>query len=137
MRAVLDVNVLIAALLWSEGAPARILAAWLGGAFELVVSPRLLDELGRVLAYPKIRRHLGPDDADRFMALIEAQAILVQDPTGPPPIRSPDPGDDYLISLAAAADALLVSGDGHLIGLMDGAPIQTTSQLADRLHQGR
>lgn len=133
MRVVLDVNVLVSALLAADGAPARIVAAWLEGAFELVISPHLLDELQRALAYPKIRRRVGADDAARFLALVEQQALLVDDPTGPPPIRSADPGDDYLIALSAEADALLVSGDGHLAALIDRAPILTPAQLADRL----
>ena len=133
MRVVLDVNVLVSALLAPEGAPARILTAWVDGAFELVVSPHLLDELRRVLAYPKISRRVGVDDAARIVLLVEQQALRVEDPTTDPPIRSADPGDDYLIALAADADALLVSGDAHLTTLIDRAPILTPAQLADRL----
>lgn len=133
MRVVLDVNVLVSALLAPTGAPARILIAWLDGAFELVISPHLLDELRRVLAYPKIRERVDVDDAVRFVSLVEQQAVLVGDPEGTPPIRSADPGDDYLIALAAETDALLVSGDGHLTSLIDRAPILTPAQLADRL----
>lgn len=133
MRVVLDVNVLVSALLSADGAPARIVFAWLNGAFELVVSPKLLDELERVLAYPKIRRRIPADDANRFVRLIGEQAIHMADPAGPPPVRSPDRGDDYLIGLAAAAEALLVSGDGHLITLVSEAPIQTPTQFLDAL----
>ena len=50
MRAVLDVNVLIAALLSPTGAPAQIVSRWLGGEFELIVSGNLLAELERALA---------------------------------------------------------------------------------------
>lgn len=133
MRVVLDVNVLISALLSPDGAPARVLAAWAEGAFELVVSPRLLDELERVLAYPKISRRIRPDDAAQFVRLIAEQAVALPDAEGGVPLQSPDPGDDYLIALAATADAMLVSGDAHLTSLIDQAPILTPSQLADRL----
>ncbi len=133
MRAVLDVNVLVSALLSPDGPPARILIAWLDGSFELVVSPQLLDELRRVLAYRKISRRIASDDANRFVGLVTEQAIVVPDATSAPPIRSPDPGDDYLIALAAEADALLVSGDAHLVALMSDAPILTPAQFAERL----
>jgi uncharacterized protein len=133
VRVVLDVNVLVSALLSPEGAPARILVAWLNGSFELVVSPKLMDELERVLVYPKISRRLPADDADRFLRMIAEQALSVPDPDDVPPVRSPDPGDDYLIALAAEADALLVSGDAHLVTLISEAPIQTPAQFADRL----
>ncbi len=133
MRVVLDVNVLVSALLSPDGAPARVLVAWLEGAFELIVSPRLLDELRRVLAYPKISRRIPPDDAALLLRWVAEQAVAVQDPEEDPPVRSTDPGDDYLIALAASADALLVSGDAHLTALIDQAPILTPAQLADRL----
>lgn len=133
MRVVLDVNVLVSALLSPDGAPARVLVAWLEGAFELIVSPRLLDELRRVLAYPKISRRIPPDDAALLLRWVAEQAVAVRDPEEDPPVRSMDPGDDYLIALAASADALLVSGDAHLTALIDQAPILTPAQLADRL----
>lgn len=133
MRVVLDVNVLVSALLAPDGAPARVLVAWLNGAFELIVSPRLLDELQRVLAYPKISRRIPADDAAVLLRWVADQAVAVPDPDEDPPIRSIDPDDDYLIALAASADALLVSGDAHLIALIDQAPILTPAQLADRL----
>lgn len=58
MRAVLDPNVLVSAVLSPRGAPADVLRAWHDGRFELVVSPHLLDGLERVLAYPKLRPSL-------------------------------------------------------------------------------
>jgi putative PIN family toxin of toxin-antitoxin system len=133
VRVVLDVNVLISALLSPDGAPARLLVAWLEGAFELIVSPRLRDELERALAYPKISRRIPPDDAALLLRWITEQAVAMPDPEADPPHRSMDPGDDYLIALAASADALLVSGDAHLIALIDRAPVMTPAQLSDRL----
>jgi len=46
--------------------------------------------------------------------------MLADDPGGEPPVRSPDPGDDYLLALAAAQCAALVSGDGDLLSLRGG-----------------
>jgi predicted nucleic acid-binding protein len=45
VRAVVDPNLLISALLSREGSPARVLRAWLEGAFELIVSEDLLGEI--------------------------------------------------------------------------------------------
>ena len=47
----------------------------------------------------------------------------MEDPEGPPPMRSADPDDDYLIALAHGNRAALVSGDSHLLDLADRAPI--------------
>lgn len=123
MRAVLDPNVLISALLSREGTPARVLRAWLEGAFELIVSDRLLAELERALAYPKLRSRVTPAEASELIELLRRGALVLSDPGRPPSVQSPDPGDDYLIALAESGQALIVSGDGHLLGLAGQVPV--------------
>jgi len=125
LRAVLDVNVLISALLSPSGAPARALLAWQEGHFELIVSPLLLAELQRAFAYPKLRRLIPADDADAFVAWLSRSATVAHDPDHPPPVRCVDPGDDYLLALAADQNAMLVSGDGHLLALAGELPVHT------------
>ena len=125
MRAVLDANVLVSALLSRAGAPARLLERWLDGAFDVVVSPQLLEETRRTFASPKLLGRVRPEEAERFLVLLEAQAEVVTDPSEPSRLRSSDPADDYLLALAAAADARLVSGDRHLLDLADDAPVLT------------
>ena len=129
MRAVLDPNVVISALLSALGAPARTLRAWIHGEFELVVSPLLLEELDRALAYPKLRKRIGRDDAVRVTAWLASMATVAADPDDPPIVRSPDPGDDYLIALAASERALLVSGDAHLLGLEGRIPVMSPARF--------
>jgi predicted nucleic acid-binding protein len=102
-----------------------LLVAWQAGEFDLVISPNLLAELRRALAYPKLARLVPSPDADAFVAWIARSAVVAADPDGPPPIRSADPGDDYLLALAAAEHAILVSGDGHLTSLAGEFPIRT------------
>ena len=133
MRAVLDVNVLISAVLARDGAPARILSRWAAGAFELVVSRKLLQELERALAYPKIRARISAGEAAAFVALLrDAAAELHDDPRDPAP-RSPDHGDDYLLALAEAADVVLVSGDQHVLGLAPDLPVMSPRAFLDEL----
>jgi putative PIN family toxin of toxin-antitoxin system len=117
VRAVLDPNVIIAAFISSTGSPARLLEAWRAGRFELIVSDLLLAELERALAYPKLRRRVSAEDAEAALEWLRRDATLLPDPSGDPPVRSADPGDDYLIALAASAKASLVSGDDHLLRL--------------------
>lgn len=119
----LDANVFISALLSGSGSPARVLRAWQNGAFELIVSPLLLAELERALAYPKLRRAIRADEAAQFVAWLTRFATVASDPEGPPATRSVDPGDDYLLALAAAQGAVLVSGDRHLLALAGELPI--------------
>lgn len=134
MRVVLDVNVLVSALLSRAGAPGRLLALWLEGAFELVVSEGLLAELGRALAYPKLREHISPEDAADFIALLRSTAPMVAGAERPDPI-SRDPGDDYLLALAKASASVLVSGNRDLLVLAPELPIQEPGALLEHLQR--
>lgn len=134
MRAVLDVNVLVAAVLSGRGAPARLLEMWLEGTFELVVSPGLLAELEAVLAYPRVRAHVTAEEARRLVALLEAGALMVRDPSEQPPVSPSDPDDAYLVALPAAAGAVLVTGDVGLLALgAGGFPVLSPGAFLLRL----
>lgn len=133
MRAVLDPNVIISALLSPSGTPARILAAWQRGEFELVASALLIAELARALAYPKLRRLVPASEAAEFVAWLGEEADLVDDPDAPPVVRSEDSGDDYLIALAADQRVPLVSGDKHLRALANSLPVLTPAQFLELL----
>lgn len=136
MRTILDPNVLVAALLSPSGTPATLIVRWLAGDYELVVSEQLLEELVRVLAYPKIRARISAEDAAEFVERLRANAEPASDPPTRP-TRSADPGDDYLIALAEAEHALLVSGDKHLLDLASAFPILTPRQFSDTLKPER
>jgi putative PIN family toxin of toxin-antitoxin system len=122
LRAVFDPGVLIAAALSPRGAPAELLRRWLVGDYEMVVSEKLLAELRRVLLRSKFRKYLSKAEAAEYVELFHRSATVALDP---PIIHgiTPDPGDDYLVSLARAAKVnFLVSGDPHLTELPDPLP---------------
>ena len=122
LRAVVDVNVFISAHLNASGPPARVYRAWLDGAFELVASPRLIDELDQVAARPRIARRLDPLAIPVLVARLHRDAVIVDDP---PPVRvvRRDPKDDYLVALARAGGAhAIVTGDRHLLDMEDLRP---------------
>lgn len=132
-RAVLDPNVLISALLSKDGTPASLLKAWLREDFELVTSDKVIRELERALAYPKLRSRISEPDGLAFVALLARRACRADDPPEPPPVYSPDPGDDYLIALAFAQSCVLVSGDGHLLGLRAQIPVYSPAEFLEQL----
>lgn len=134
MRVVLDPNVLVSALISPAGPPREILTAWIQGRFELVASPALLTELADVLARARFRRWVSAPTAAEFVEGLAEDAIVIEDPA-PQPGLSPDPDDDYLITLARAGAAdYLISGDRHLTGLADPTPpVLTPRQFLDRL----
>ena len=131
MRAVLDPNVLVSAVLSRTGTPAVVLRSWIEGAYELIVSPALLEELERVLAYPKIAKKVSPHEARELLDVLRLHAVTLDDPDVAPPIQSRDPADDYLTSLAASAQAVLVSGDAGLLGLADRMPVYRPGGLLE------
>ena len=121
MKVVLDTNVLVSGLMLPDSVPGRIVAAWRSAQFELVLSESLLDEIGRVLSYPKIQGRLrwGQDEIARFLLLLRFKADVI-DIAGEKASVPRDPGDDPVLAtlLAAGADCL-VSGDGDLLALRD------------------
>lgn len=134
MRALLDVNVLVAALLSRTGSPARLLGRWLEGEFELVVSERLLDELERTLARPKLRRLLAEDEISAFLELLRGGlAERVEDPETASSVQSRDPKDDYLIAAAGSAHATLVTGDADLLELSAAIPVVSPRAFLESL----
>ena len=133
MRAVFDPNVLISAALSPAGAPAELVRRWLGGEFELVVSPALLDELERVLVYPNITERIPPVNAGALLRLLAEEGHVHEDPESPPAVEVEDPGDEYLIALAVDQGAALVSGDGHLTDLADPLPIYRPAEFLKKL----
>ena len=115
IRAVLDTNVVVSALLFS-GPPSRLISAWQSGRLRLVVSAPILDEYIRVLAYPKFKltnteiRGLLEEELIPFMETVTAV------PTTIPDLRDPD--DAKFITCAVAAGVRwLVRGDDDLLSL--------------------
>jgi len=135
VKVVLDTNVLVSGLMLPDSVPGRIVAAWRAAQFELAMSEPLLDEIGRVLSYPKIRRRLrwSQDEIARFLLLLRFKADVV-DIAGEKTSVPRDPGDDPVLAALLAADAdCLVSGDSDLLALRDRFPIQTPAEFVRRL----
>lgn len=136
MRLVLDTNVLVSGLLSSKGPPGQLVAAWLDQRFELVTSREQIDELRRVLGYPKLRPYIDPDQARDFVENIEALASLA---TALPKVAaSPDPDDNLILATAIAGGATaVVSGDKAdmlSLGAVDGIPILSAREAVGRLN---
>jgi len=135
MRIVLDTNVLLSGLMAPKGTPGKIVAAWRGAHFDLVLSEPMLEEIRRVLAYSKIHARLGWGEKEiaRFLLLLRLKAEVV-DITGVRATVPRDEGDDPILATLLASQAeWLVSGDQDLLVLADRYPILSPSELAGRL----
>lgn len=135
MRVVLDTNVLLSGLMFPDGAPGRVVAAWREARFDVVMSVHQLAEIGRALAYPRIRRVLGWDDQriEKFIRqiyvrvqIVDLHGITVEVPA--------DPDDAPILATPVAGKAdVLVTGDGDLLALHERFAIQTPSEFVRRL----
>ena len=118
-RAVLDANVYVSALVRPEGPPGQIIERFLReAAFEVILSPPIVDEVLRALAYSRVRKHIrGNVDPELWFEDIIVLAQLV---AGEHELHgvSEDPDDDKYIAAAVEGRALfVVSGDPDLLAI--------------------
>jgi len=124
MRAVLDTNVVVSALIWG-GKPFGFLKAAADGDLKLSTSPVLIEELRSALTRLHLasrleRRWSSPEKA---VALYASLTAIVTPPALTAP-ASRDPDDDAVFAVAVAAGAdLIVSGDADLLVLVSYAGI--------------
>jgi putative PIN family toxin of toxin-antitoxin system len=116
VRAVVDTNVIVSALIRPHGT-AGVLWQRLGdGDFTAVFSPELIDEIASVLGHPRIRAKYRAllKDLEDIAALFALRGDFV---TCKERIRiCRDPEDDFLLEAAVAGNAdYLVTGDEDLL----------------------
>ncbi len=118
IRAVIDTNILIRALIKPQGTVGPILSRLRAGNYVLVYSEPLLNELLAKLVLPRIKGkyHLDDDAVEAFLALVALRGRQVS-PTQQAHICR-DPEDDTVIDAAlAGAASYVVTGDEDLLTL--------------------
>lgn len=118
MRAVIDTNILIRALIKPKGSVGPILRRLRDGDYTAVYSEPLLDELLEKLALPRIRDkyNLTDTDVSDFLALLALRGEMVEPRRKVEVCRDPD--DDLVIEAALEGRArFVVTGDDDLLSL--------------------
>ena len=119
---VVDTNVIVSALLFG-GTPGRLIDLWKEGRIQLFVCKEIIDEIMRVLTYPRFQlseKEISYLIYDEILPYSE----IVDIPSGPV-IISRDPSDDKFIRCAVASGAdVIVSGDRHLLSLKEHGDIK-------------
>ncbi len=135
MKVVLDTNVLLSGLMKPEGVPGKIVQAWRAAQFDLVLSEIMLEEIGRVLAYPKIRRrlHWDQETISRYLLVLRFKTEIID--SGGIAAEVPDDPQDapVLATLIAGSASFLVTGDSDLLALRSRYPIITPVEFAGKL----
>ena len=135
---VCDTNVVISGLLW-KGAPRQVLTRVEGGRSILFTSRVLLDELDRVLRYPKLMSILGKSGLCRqdILRWIVRYATIVLPKPLDRVVVTADPSDDNVLACAVSASAdAVISGDKHMLNIRSfrGIPILTASRFLQKVN---
>ena len=117
VRAVLDTNVVLSALVFGGGAVGQVRRAWQQGAILPLASTATVQELVRVLAYPKFC--LSQAEQDELLADYLPYTETVRIPQPPPQVPAcRDVLDAPFMHLAVAGQARgLVAGDRDLLAI--------------------
>ena len=119
LKAVIDTNQFVSALISKQGPSAQLLDRWREQKFILVTSPEIIAEIKKVLEYPHIAKKykLSKSDVRSLLNLIEHAAVVIPKPLAVHIIKE-DPDDDKFLACAIAAKAeYIISGDRHLLSL--------------------
>jgi putative PIN family toxin of toxin-antitoxin system len=122
IRAVFDTNVFISALFNPKRPPAQVLELALQGKIRLIVSPQLVEEIERVLTYPKVKkllkkRQTTTGEVVEAIAKILKVAVLTPGDLTIDAVPD-DPADDMVLACALEGKAdFIISGDHHLLDL--------------------
>jgi uncharacterized protein len=134
IRAVLDANIFISALLIQSGMSARVVAAAYAVAFRCFASDAIVHEVLRTVTGVRIQRKypIGAAEIDRVRQFLESDAVLVPITVTVQGVAS-HPEDDLILATAVSAQAnYLVTGDRQLLALgqYQGVQIVTPREFA-------
>lgn len=129
-KIILDTNILISALGW-KGNPQIIFDRVIVGEFELILSYKQLNELLRVMRYPKFK--FTDEQKDRFLSILLEVATLVKTKSEVDVIKE-YPSDNIILEPANEMSIdYIISGNDHLLKVKEfkGAKIVTAKEFLD------
>lgn len=119
IRAVLDANQFASALIKPGSNPAKVLDCLRENMFQLVISASIIDEIKRILLYPKLKKIHGleAEEIDTFLDDLAAFAFITPEELKFTAVPG-DPSDDkFLICAVEGKAEYIISGDHHLLDL--------------------
>jgi len=137
IRAVIDANQFASALIKPGSNPAKVLDCLKDNKFQLVISESIVEEIKRILLYPKLKKIHGleAEEIETFLDDLAAFAFFTPEELELTAIPE-DPSDDKYIICAIEGNAeYIISGDNHLISLgnWEGIRVITARDFLDLL----
>jgi putative PIN family toxin of toxin-antitoxin system len=132
LRAVLDTNVLVSALI-TDGKARDLLKKAIAKKYRLVTSSLILNELAAVLCRPKFKT--SKKKIDQIISLLKKTVEVVYVKTKLEAVKE-DPKDNMIIETALDGKAqIIVTGDKHLLTLKHYGAIEiiTIEEMLTRL----
>ncbi|HLE25446.1 MAG TPA: putative toxin-antitoxin system toxin component, PIN family [Thermodesulfobacteriota bacterium] len=120
-RVVLDANQFVSAILNQDGPPAKVLNAWREGLFELVISPSIIDEIRKVLNYPRLSKihKKSPKEIDLFLEDLEILAFVAPEKLSLSVVLDHPTDDKYLVAALEGDAKFIVTGDSDLLTIQE------------------
>ncbi len=137
LKVVIDTNNFVSSLINKRGLSAQLIDFWRHGYYTLVISDEILEEIQRVLTYPKIfkKYNLCKTDIKQFIYTLTEEATILPVASQVNIVKE-DPDDNKFLACAIDAQAdYIISGDQHLLKLKkyQSIPILTVREFLELL----
>jgi putative PIN family toxin of toxin-antitoxin system len=117
MKVVLDANIYVSALISALGNPRKIFNRWEQDDFEVLITPDIVREIGRVLKYPRIIKRHKKDETqiEQYLKLLITQATIVDIKETLDVVKSDEADNRYIECAVFGKADYIVTGDNHLL----------------------
>ena len=137
IRVVLDANQFVSVVLNDSGIPAKVFNAWRNGYFQLVISPPIIDEIRRVLNYPRLSRihKKTSKEIDLFLQNLVTLAFNTPNLMQLRVVQNDPTDDKYLVAALEGQAGFIVTGDTDLLEIeeFEGIRILTPREFLNEL----
>jgi len=137
IRVVLDANQFASALIKPGSNPAKVLDCLKDNMFQLVISASVIDEIKRILLYPKLKKihGLGTEEIDSFFDDLSAFALFTPEELKLSAVPGDSDDDKYVVCAIEGKAEYIISGDHHLLDLgnWEGVKIVTPKEFLELL----
>ena len=132
LRVVLDANIFVSAYIRPEGPAGQIVGHFVrAGAFEIVSTEPICEEVLRSLSYPKVHKAARSKiDPELWFEDIIVLSHLIAGDVEVPPLSSDPDGDKYVAAAVEGRAAFVVTGDPDLLTLREHEGIRIVAPRA-------